>query len=399
MTDPKQPVGEALAGHLEREAEAIVDRWIAWLQSRPPTRAVAALSRPALRDHIPPVVRAIATYLRSPVEAVRDSMLGHLETHATLRRRQGYELDELLTEFDGLAELLSEAIHRHLLTLDYGLTADVLEVLARFALSLRAIGFVTVTVYRHREAEQQEHSARLLEEFARTIAHELRSPLHTASLSAGLLRESHQGDQNAQQLRHLELLDSALGQLEDLLDHMRLLAFVEAGKTRAAQFARIGPLLADALEQLEPNAKQRRVRLAVEGEVPDVAVDHLAFKLALINVTHNAIKYSDPDKAERTVTVAFRQTETQHDMDRLVVTVVDNGLGIAPEYADRVFQRHVRAHPDAAEGTGLGLSIAQQLLHERGGNISLASQPGQGTTVTFSLPCHPGSLPGHAQRS
>ena len=86
-------------------------------------------------------------------------------------------------------------------------------------------------------------------------------------------------------------------------------------------------------------------------------------------------------------------------MDRLVVTVVDNGLGIAPEYADRVFQRHVRAHPDAAEGTGLGLSIAQQLLHERGGNISLASQPGQGTTVTFSLPCHPGSLPGHAQRS
>lgn len=382
-----------MADYLEREADSIVERWVDWLQNRVSTRAISGLPRDAIRNHIPPVLRSIADYIRAPVEAARSAMLGHLELHANLRRGQGYDLDELLTEFDGLAQMVTGELREHLADYPEPTTAaEVVEAFDRVATGLRAIGFVTVELFRSNEVDQRRRLAARLEEFARTIAHELRSPLHTASLGVSLLRESGPDDGEVKHERYVAMIEKSLRRTTDLLDNIRQLAIAESGRTRESQFARVQRLVQETLEQLGPAARERDVDIRIEGDVPDVAVDRITFQLAVVNLAGNAIKYSDPGEEARWVALAFELREVDHDMDRLVVEVRDNGLGIAPDYVHRVFQRHVRVHPEAAEGTGLGLSITRHLVLERGGEIDLQSELGVGTTVTFELPCHPGSV-------
>jgi len=393
MNERVEDLAGWMADYLEREADAIVERWIDWLVSRVGTRTVAALPRQAIRNHIPPVLHSIAAYIRAPVEAARSAMLGHLELHANLRRGQGYDLDELLTEFDGLAQMVTRELREHLAEYPGAASApEVVEAFDRVATGLRAIGFVTVELFRSSEVDQRKRLASRLEEFARTIAHELRSPLHTASLGVSLLREGGPGAGEERHERYVAMIDKSLRRTTDLLDNLRQLAIVESGRTRESQFARVQRLVQETLEQLGPAARERNVEVRVEGDVPDVAVDHITFQLATVNLASNAIKYSDPNKDGRWVTLSFEEREIEHDLNHLVVKVSDNGLGIAPDYMHRVFQRHVRVHPEAAEGTGLGLSITRHLVLERGGEIDLQSEEGVGTTVTFELPCHPGSV-------
>ena len=96
-------LAESLARVLEEEAEALVGQWIDWIQERVGTRTVASLPEQALRNHIPPVLTALASFLRTPSSATQDDMLGHLSIHAQVRREQGYDLQELLDRFPAMA--------------------------------------------------------------------------------------------------------------------------------------------------------------------------------------------------------------------------------------------------------------------------------------------------------
>lgn len=379
-----------MADHLEAHADAIVERWVDWLQEGVDTRATKGLPRQAIRNHMPPVLRSIASYLRSPIAAAQGEMLGHLELHARLRRAQGYDLRELLAEVDGLAQLVTAELRDRVPVPDPPPTvADTLRAFERVATGLRAIGFVTVDLFRESEADERQRLAERLEEFSRTIAHELRTPLQTASLSLQLVREADDAERRD---HHLHVVESSLARAADLIDNLRQLALIEGGRARSSHFDRARSLLEETLEEVGPLARDRDVQVMIEGDVPDVTVDRLVFQLAFVNILGNAVKYSDPAKGERWIRVTMAMKPVEADLDRLVVTVEDNGRGIAEEYVGRVFQRHVRAHPEAAEGTGLGLAITRQLVEERGGAIRLESREGEGTTLVFELPSHPGEV-------
>src|SRR5690606_120518 len=187
-TSDLQALAEAMGDHLESESDKVVDRWIDWIQVHVGTRTIKSLPRQELLNHIPPVVRSLAQYVRSPVQAIRAEMLGHLRLHARIRRSQGYDIQALLAEFDGRGRLITaEMIEVIEQREEPTVPADGVRVFARVADGFRAIGFETVGLYRESEDDYQRRTAERLEEFGRAIAHELRAPLNTASLAAELL--------------------------------------------------------------------------------------------------------------------------------------------------------------------------------------------------------------------
>lgn len=104
-------------------------------------------------------------------------------------------------------------------------------------------------------------------------------------------------------------------------------------------------------------------------------------KLAIRNLVANAIKYSDPKKQDRWVSVSCDQSG-----DTFYISVQDNGLGIPADQVEKVFEPGVRAHPQAGRGSGLGLSIVSEVLEQRGGSVSVESRVGEGSTFRLELP-------------
>jgi signal transduction histidine kinase len=145
--------------------------------------------------------------------------------------------------------------------------------------------------------------------------------------------------------------------------------------------------------QLEEMAASRRVRITVDPGLPVVAGDPARLELALMNLVSNAIKYSDPNKAESLVEIASAEKVGTPE-GSCVISVRDNGLGIGaadqPAIFDRFFRAH--AHRDAelgVTGSGLGLAIVADCVRALGGTIDCESAVGVGSCFFITVPINP----------
>jgi signal transduction histidine kinase len=372
------------AAYLEERADQLVEAWIEQIQSQVGTRTIQALPKRALRNHIPPVLHRLAVYIETPIEAVRNEMLGHLQLHAQIRLDQGYDLQELLSEFDALAQLVSSDVHDYVADVAEGDVAAALEISSRLATGLRAIGYVTVGLYRKAEESYSRDLAGRLAEFGRTIAHEVRSPLHTIQLGAELLETDAVAEDPRGRAKHAEVIKTAVKRMGDLLDNVDMLAVVEGARSGAVRSS-LRSIVQAVLEEVGSAAQSRGVEISVDGEVPTLDVETVPVQLALANLLNNSLKYSDRAKSERWIRIEFEHIDQDKDTGGCRVKVCDNGIGIPEDLRARVLKRGFRAHPDVADGTGLGLAITRDVLTERGGTIELDSVEGKGTTVTFSF--------------
>jgi two-component system OmpR family sensor kinase len=125
------------------------------------------------------------------------------------------------------------------------------------------------------------------------------------------------------------------------------------------------------------------VAVTLEGEVGALVVaDERRLGQILRNLVQNAVTHSPPDASDVVVRVT-------HDAHTVVITVTDHGAGIAPEHLDRIWERFYRVDPSrtrATGGMGLGLSVAKRLTEAMGGQISVTSVVGSGTTFTLRFP-------------
>jgi signal transduction histidine kinase len=118
--------------------------------------------------------------------------------------------------------------------------------------------------------------------------------------------------------------------------------------------------------------------LQTPDDLPTALADEAYTEQALRNLLENAVRHTPPDGQ---VTVWARA-----ESDRLVVGVTDTGAGIAPEHLPRIWDRFYRAGESDKEGTGLGLAIVKSLVERQGGEVSVESHLGVGSTFTFTLP-------------
>jgi len=150
-----------------------------------------------------------------------------------------------------------------------------------------------------------------------------------------------------------------------------------------------GAVVEEAAARARTNAQAKGIRIAVGGDL-DARLygDHALLVTAVRNLLDNAVAYSGEHSQ---VAVGVRQTG-----DLVEIAVVDEGIGIAPEDQDRVFERFFRVDPArsrATGGTGLGLSIVKHVAADHGGDVTVWSEPGHGATFTLRIPAAPDDVP------
>jgi len=212
------------------------------------------------------------------------------------------------------------------------------------------------------------------------VAHELRTPLSNVRGYLEALRDGVMESTPAT----LDLLHSEAMLLSHLVDDLQELALAEAGQLSLnRQVVDLGQVAARTVEAVQPRAQAKGItlRLDVLEDLPLVGIDPQRIGQVLGNLLSNALTHT-PSGGEIAVTATTRGASVE-------ISVSDTGEGIPPEYLPHVFERFYRVDKSrsrAAGGTGLGLAIAKQLVEAHGGQISVESEPGQGTCFTFTLP-------------
>ena len=247
---------------------------------------------------------------------------------------------------------------------------------------------------------QSRHDAGLLPsqaDFLANMSHELRTPLNAIiGYSELLTMPGFELDDARRQQYGADILDSGR-HLLTLIDD--ILEFAKAGSGRMTirvEEIEVAEELTACLKVAEGLAvglgRQVQVELATEGEVGRVLTDLRLFKQVVVNLLSNAVKYS-PDGGM--VELAARRAG-----DWLQVAVRDQGMGIDPTEAERIFSPFYQVDGSSRRqsgGMGLGLAIVQRFLDLLGGGIRLRSRPGVGSTFTFWLPLDGRSVPRDAE--
>lgn len=224
-----------------------------------------------------------------------------------------------------------------------------------------------------------EAALRLRDRVVGIVSHDLKNPLHTIGMAAELLEMGLTDEQRAKQIGIIRrTVARANRMVGDLLDAARL----QSGRAIAIAPApvEVEALLAEALEAFRFQADHKNQQLTYEPPESTVAVraDHDRIVQALSNLLGNAVKFT-PEGGR--IRIGARVE------DGIVSFFVsDTGPGIAAELLPRLFEPFTQAKDTASLGTGLGLAITRGIVEAHGGTIAVHSEPGTGTTFTFTLP-------------
>ena len=280
-------------------------------------------------DRSPSLTRAIETAQQS----------GHSETRAELSGRV-YQLD--------VSRIDSGSEHVGLVLLSFDIT----------------------------ERETAEQARR---EFTANVSHELKTPLQGIIGSAELIENGMVKPEDMP--RFIGHIRKEAQRLVALIADIIRLSQLDEGVELPKEPVELLALSSEVAENLRAAAEKAEVSIHVDGEAATVSgVRRLLYEM-IYNLCDNAVKYNKPDGSVR--------IHVENQEDSAVVSVMDTGIGIAPEHQDRIFERFYRvdkSHSKASGGTGLGLSIVKHAALYHGGKITLESKQDQGTEIRVTLP-------------
>lgn len=294
----------------------------------------------------------------------------------------------------------------------------------RLAWSLVAVGaIVFVLIVRHlrsqarrlqeRSKELEHLSTELIRvnkmksEFLANVSHELRTPLNAIVGFTDLLREGVYGELSPRQSGPVERIEASAGHLRHLVDQILDLAKMAAGRLEVhAEPIDLRPFILDVASEVEPLVVEKKLylSLALGAALPRVRTDPIHLRQIVVNLLANAVKYTTEG------TIAVRTRLVQHSDSVLpihlrpprgaptpstrpwvAIQVADTGIGIRRNDQSRIFDEfeQVNAGPrgdSMNRGTGLGLPISRRLARLLGGDVTLESELGKGSTFTVWLP-------------
>lgn len=236
------------------------------------------------------------------------------------------------------------------------------------------------TIFVHRNITKEFEVDRIKSEFVSTVSHELRTPLASIlGFTELMLNRELKLDR---QKKYLSTIHNEAGRLTDLINDFLDIQRMESGKQdyEKKQLAML-PIIRKVIELQKVHSERHELSLEFLGGHDSVIGDSGKLEQALTNLIHNAIKYS-PKGGKVQVVVFEKDGEVK-------IEVLDEGLGIPPEAIDRLFEKFYRVDNSdrrSIGGTGLGLAIVKEIIYEHGGDISVKSKFGIGSTFTISLP-------------
>lgn len=225
----------------------------------------------------------------------------------------------------------------------------------------------------------------LRSQFLATVTHELRTPLHSIISYGALILEGFvDGTLTGEQEEHIQFMVRRAEDLKHLVDDMLDLSKIEADRLEVQiEPLSLEPCLTEVVNQLKPMANSRGLylNLELEGSLPLVLADRVHLRQIVINMVSNALKFTE----QGGVTI---QSKSLGGNGMLRISVSDTGIGISPAALDYIFEAFRQADGSTTRrfgGTGLGLTIAKRLIELQGGEVTVESTVGQGSTFSLSL--------------
>ncbi len=259
--------------------------------------------------------------------------------------------------------------------------------------SSRAVGLggemrILSIVHDITEQRKAEEALRKLDQsksdFISTAAHELRTPLIAiVGYSELLENSSHSLLTEEQKENYLSIIQSNAEVLNHLVDDLLDVGRIQMGRSLGVMFKEndIAAIIEKVSESIRVKSKRHQISVAHVNPPPQALLfDGGRITQVFYNLLNNAIKYSPQGGKINVHTITAE--------DKITVSIIDHGQGMTPQQVEHIFDRFYRAdHEDAkVSGLGLGMSIVKQIIVDHDGEISVYSNLGEGTTVTFTLP-------------
>lgn len=221
-----------------------------------------------------------------------------------------------------------------------------------------------------------------LERFVYTVSHDLKSPLVTIVGFLGYLEEDlKRGDMDVLR-KDIQRIYLAAYKMQDLLKDLLELSRIGRAMNPPQRIS-FAELAEEALDLTEGRLQERGARTVIQPDLPVVHGDRQRLLELLQNLVDNAAKYMG-DQTNPTIEIG----QLGREGNKSTLFVRDNGMGIAPEYHERIFGLFNKLDP-SVDGTGVGLAIAKRIVEFHGGRLWVESEPGKGATFYFTLPSQP----------
>lgn len=224
-------------------------------------------------------------------------------------------------------------------------------------------------------AEESQKSELIRREFVANVSHELKTPLTSIS---GFIETLQDGAAEDPEIRtkFIDIIAIETARLKRLIEDLLVLSDIESKRDSEQQEFDVKRVIENTVEALRPIADDKYITILMELE-DNCSISGSAdrFRQMMVNLIENAVKYSDKNSR---IWITANQKE-----DKLIISVKDEGIGIAPEHHERLFERFYRvdkSRSKKAGGTGLGLSIVKHIAVLLGATLKVESQVGKGTT-------------------
>lgn len=361
-----------LAVLIRTEEEGLLSIWREEVRQLPSARD---LDTPTLNDHIPQLLQELATALELQDEQTIPEALkeGTPPEHGVQRLDDGFDIEEVVAEYNILRGCIHDLAEDHGLKMQgrpFHIVNRVLD---------QAIGLAVKSYADARAGEVQGHRA----EYLAFVAHDLKTPLHVISIARRALERlvpPPETDKEAHQM--FDALSRSVSRLEGLVAHVlkENKSLETEGRMKVERRdLDLWPLVEGLIRDVHPLTGGTGNNPRLINEVPEDLVVHADASLlrrVFQNLMSNAIRHTPAGE----VVIGARQLDTTGAVE---CWVKDNGIGIKPEFVERVF---VKGESSGDEGSGLGLAIASKFTEALGGKISVESKVGVGSTFRFSLP-------------
>lgn len=237
------------------------------------------------------------------------------------------------------------------------------------------------TAQQHLEGTNAElrRSNAELEQFAYVASHDLQEPLRTVTSFTELLARRYSPVLDERGLQYMDLITQATGRMRQLLDDLLAFARVHQVPENRCR-VQMDALVREVLDDLAGTVGETGAQIDVQA-LPDAHADRSQVRQVFQNLIGNALKFAAP---ERLLAVQIRGRQMG---DRAEFTVEDNGIGIDPQFHERIFTIFQRLHTrEHYAGNGIGLSISRKIVERHGGELTVTSAEGQGSAFTFTIP-------------
>ena len=361
-----------LAALIRREREALLSRWREQVRQLPSAKH---LDTPALNDRVPELLdELVSAFDLKSDQTIPEALLqGSPPEHGMDRHRVGFDIVEVVAEYNILRDCINDLAESHGLSLR-GKAFHILKRVLDEAIGLAVQTFAT---------QQALDVQRRREEYLAFVAHDLRTPLNAISLAARVLEHSRSGGGgSAETARMSKTLQRNVKNLEGLVervlaesDHVR----TETGVKLERRHFDLWPLVEALIHDLHPVAGTASTQLI--NKIPEdltAYADASLLKRVFQNLVANAIKFTPRGE----VIVGAREAGPEGGIE---CWVSDNGAGIPEDQLETILDRF-ETDPERQGGTGLGLAIVKTYVEAHGGQVTVESEEGVGSTFRFTIP-------------